>query len=117
MSRHQNHAFLIFFFACAFCTGFARAEEAPIRDAWFAKDKAKHFLASAIIAGGVSRQLHRRIGRGAEPSLYAGAGVSLSLGLAKEWSDKRKPGGLFSIKDLAADVLGTAAGVFILGQW
>lgn len=93
------------------------AKDEPVRDAWFARDKAKHFLASAIIAGGVSWQLHRGAGRGAEPSLYSGAGVSFSLGLAKEWSDGRKPAGLFSVKDLVADVLGTAAGVFFLGKW
>ena len=103
--------------ACIFNTADVRAETPSAQDAWFAKDKARHFLASAIIAGGVSWNQHRRYGRGAGPSLCAGAGLSLSLGLAKEWSDRRKPGVLFSWKDMTADLLGTAAGVFILGKW
>jgi putative lipoprotein len=106
---------MVLWTACAFCSDGARA--ASVRDAWFGKDKAKHFLASAIIAGGVSWQQHRKAGRDAETSLRTGAGVTLSLGLAKEWSDRRNPGGLFSWKDLGADLLGTAFGVFVLGKW
>jgi putative lipoprotein len=106
---------MVLWTACAFSSDGARA--IPARDGWLGRDKAKHFLASAIIAGGVAWNQHRRYNRGGEPSLYTGAGVSLSLGLAKELSDKRKPGGLFSWKDLAADALGAAAGIFILGKW
>jgi len=87
------------------------------RDPWVAKDKARHFIASALITGGLTwyqkHELHRR----SEPAVHFGIGMTLSLGVAKELSDTRKPGGFFSWKDVAADILGAAAGVLILGRW
>jgi putative lipoprotein len=103
--------------ACIFSAGAVRAESIQTKDSWFGKDKARHFLASALIGGGVSWVAHRHEGRNMAASLRTGAGVALSLGLAKECSDRRKPGGLFSWKDLTADALGAALGVFVLGKW
>lgn len=88
-----------------------------IRDSWIAKDKARHVVASALIVGGsVWYSKHKNHSR-PDDSMRFGVGFTLSLGLAKELADARKPGGLFSWKDLAADVLGIAAGAVVLGRW
>ncbi len=88
-----------------------------VRDPWTAKDKARHFFASALIAGGSTWYSKHELHRGSEPSLHFGIGVTLSLGIAKELFDTRKPGGFFSWKDFTADILGVAAGTLVLGRW
>lgn len=86
-------------------------------DSWFGQDKAKHFLLSAVITGAVSYQAKYQHDWSLKNSQYLGAGVSFSLGLAKECRDRHRPNGYFSWKDLVFDVLGVAVGIGVFSQW
>lgn len=83
-------------------------------DRWFAQDKAKHFLASAVIqsaghsllrAGGLDYR---------EASLSAGV-VTLGAGVGKELWD-RAHGRYISWKDLSVDALGGGSGAAAIRQ-
>ena len=79
------------------------------RDRWFALDKAHHFTTSAVLTGLGYYAARQEAGFDTRFAAGASAGVSISLGIGKECYDKK-----FSCKDLLADILGTAAGLFIL---
>ena len=84
-----------------------------IADKWFAKDKAEHLVVSAFLTG-VSHSVLRDFYRNREESsIYFSAGLALSLGLGKEFHDRRTAQGKFSYKDLAADILGIGLGLWI----
>ncbi|MEZ4423383.1 MAG: hypothetical protein R3E98_08245 [Gemmatimonadota bacterium] len=82
------------------------------QDAWFARDKAEHFVASAVIATG-AYAFAIPVWDCKRPRALFGAGVALGAGLLKEWSDARG-GGQASWKDLAWDVLGVASGLAVM---
>ena len=71
------------------------------------KDKQLHLAAGAIIAGTVTLAAEKE-GR-KHPELW-GIGAAVLVGLAKEMSDRRKPGNRFDGGDLAA----TAAGGIVI---
>ena len=82
-------------------------------DSWFGEDKGKHFFASAILTGGgwhISRYYWNQPCR---ISRIIGISFSFSLGFAKEFNDYRS-GRIFSLKDMAANILGILFGVFLL---
>ena len=83
----------------------------PDPDPWLGRDKALHFGASALIAGGtygiVATQADARW-----PRLLVGGGVSLAVGAAKEGADALGLGDP-SWKDFTWDVIGTVAGLAI----
>ncbi|UCB52676.1 MAG: hypothetical protein JSV10_00870 [Candidatus Zixiibacteriota bacterium] len=84
-----------------------------IADKWFARDKAEHLVASAFLSG-VSCSVFRDFYDNRErSSVYFSAALTFTLGLGKEFYDRETPQGKFSYKDLVADVLGIALGVFI----
>ena len=84
-----------------------------IVDKWLAKDKAEHLVVSAFLTG-VSYSVLRDFYRNREESsIYCSTGLALSLGLGKEFHDRRTPQGRFSYKDLAADILGIGLGLWI----
>ena len=84
-----------------------------IVDKWLAKDKAEHLVVSAFLTG-VSYSVLRDFYRNREESsIYFSTGLALSLGLGKEFHDRRTPQGRFSYKDLAADILGIGLGLWI----
>ena len=84
-----------------------------IVDKWFAKDKAEHLVVSAFLTG-VSCSVFRDFYRNREESsMYFSAALTISLGLGKEFHDRRTPQGRFSYKDLAADILGIGLGLWI----
>jgi uncharacterized protein YfiM (DUF2279 family) len=82
-------------------------------DRWLAQDKLEHLGASAFFSGvcySICRDFyHNRKG----PSLYFSASFTLGLGICKEVYDRNKPGGRFSHKDLAVDVVGIGLGLLI----
>lgn len=88
-----------------------------IPDNWFGKDKAKHFLLSAVITGAVGYYAHYEHNQNRQDSQNMAVGFSLTLGIAKEIHDKRKPAGIFSWKDLIFDGLGIVAGIGVLSRW
>src|SRR5216117_2329875 len=87
----------------------------PHPDAWFGIDKIKHFFMSAFIesvsfSALQAARVHHR-------SAMAGAiGITFGLGLGREIHDKRTPGNIFSVRDLAWDVIGTGAGAVLLSH-
>ena len=80
-------------------------------DAWFGRDKAKHFGASAALAvggyGAASLFTARQ-----PPRLLTGAALALTCGIGKELID-RYSGGDPSMRDVTWDVMGTATGLLI----
>ncbi len=100
------------------------ALSAPRGDAWWARDKALHFGASAGIAVGgyagsaLVEALVREpeLGQGGRADrklrLAIGGGLALGAGIAKELSD-RYTGGDPSWRDLGWDVVGTATGLAV----
>lgn len=85
--------------------------QSPEADAWFGPDKALHFGVSAGLAAvayaGSSLVFEDRSAR-----LMTGAGVALTIGVAKELNDLAGHGDP-SWKDLTWDVIGTATGLAI----
>lgn len=87
------------------------------RDRWWARDKAKHVAFSFFATLSAQYVLVNKAGWAESDALPASAGVTVSLGLAKEvydwrWGDSRH----FSGRDLVADGLGLALalGVIVL---
>ncbi|MEO6444544.1 MAG: hypothetical protein ABIZ91_15370 [Gemmatimonadaceae bacterium] len=79
----------------------------PARDAWFARDKVKHFLAAAAIQG-ISYAAFRQRTDHPTVALWGATGVTAAASLGKEWHDRRS-GRTFSVRDLAWDAAGTGA--------
>ena len=91
------------------------AQAAIVRDSWFSPDKIKHFFMSAFIesvtysALQAARVNHR-------PALGSAIGVTMAIGVGREIHDKRTPGNIFSVRDLAWDAVGASAGAVLLSQ-
>ncbi len=83
-------------------------------DKWWGKDKAKHFLVSAFLAGASYKIYHDQLHNKKEQSLYFSTGFTLSLGLGKEIYDETRPQKKFSYKDLIYDFLGIGVGLLII---
>ena len=80
-------------------------------DRWLARDKLAHATISLSLVG-FGYHLARYEGSFKKPSSRAAAvGITLSLGLLKELRDGTKKDNCFSLRDLAADLAGTAAGI------
>ena len=81
-------------------------------DRWFGTDKVKHFLTSAFVQSATYATLQAAgVERG---TALAGASVvTLSVGVGKEWLDRRR-GGAFSGRDLVWDAAGAGAATLVL---
>lgn len=89
--------------------------QAPTRDRWLAEDKAKHFVAS-FVATTVSASAARAAGLDPHASAWAGAGAASAIGVWKEIRDRGVRGETSSLRDLAWDGAGVAAGVVLMRQ-
>ncbi len=77
-------------------------------DSWLAQDKLLHVCMSSVIATtAYHAHRHEHGGSGLESHLFA-AEVTFVVGLAKEMRDGR-----FSYRDLVADCVGLALGIFL----
>ena len=85
-------------------------------DPWLGKDKLDHLLASAFIAG--MSYMFFRDGQNIsdEKAMIWSAGVSISIGIAKEIRDKISKKGMASFKDLLWDLLGVGIGILIYSE-
>jgi len=83
-------------------------------DAWFGKDKAKHFLASMIITGSSMWVAKHRWGTDRAASRTFGISVGISAGFAKEFLDRGGKTAHFSWRDLVADFFGILIGGTLL---
>jgi len=88
-----------------------------IHDPWLARDKAKHFLASALLTGSATYVALHRWGMHRDESQMFGIGFAFSLGVIKEISDWKRPVGHFSWKDLSFDILGIGVGFLCCAWW
>jgi len=84
-------------------------------DDWFARDKAMHFGASAIIAGATTAVLIDN-GRGKDESAATGFGVAVVFGIGKESYDAGIKRTYWSWKDFIWDVIGGAAGAMVASE-
>jgi len=91
----------------------APPERVP-NDPWFGRDKLYHFGVSAVIQG-AGHALGRAARLDYRDAAWTAAGVTLSVGVSKELSD-RAQGRFFSWRDLTADVAGGGAAAVAVRQ-
>jgi putative lipoprotein len=84
-------------------------------DGWLGEDKGKHFVTSAVVTV-IAGSAARTAGLDAGTSRVAGAAVATGAGVAKEINDHRQPGNVFSVRDLAWNLAGVAAGYAVLSR-
>ena len=91
-----------------------RNDVLPKADSWLGKDKAQHFVASFVLVsfGSVWHSVHYDNGTGQD--VRFGMGLTLGLGLAKEFLDLSASSGRFSWKDIVADLAGAGLGGLLL---
>ncbi len=83
-------------------------------ESWLGPDKARHFLASALLTGTAFLVMNQVVDRPRHESTYFAGGIVFSVGLGKEVRDgRRRPGG-FSFKDLVADIAGISFAVLLI---
>jgi putative lipoprotein len=87
-----------------------------LSDSWLGRDKVHHFLTSAFLSGVGYYFFHEEQHYSNRVSQRGGFCFSISLGLAKEVRDGLKKENAFSVKDLAADILGTLAGIALVSD-
>lgn len=78
-------------------------------DDWLGGDKLYHFVAAGVIGAGVT-SIALNNGMDDSRAPVAGFSSAVGIGVAKEVYDARVKGTFFSVKDLAWDILGGAAG-------
>jgi putative lipoprotein len=86
----------------------------PPADHWFAADKAKHFLVSAVVQG-VGHSVLRANGFAYRDAAWTAGLGTLSVGVGKELWDRHR-GRVFSWRDLGADVAGGSMGAVVMRQ-
>jgi putative lipoprotein len=84
-----------------------------VSDKWIASDKLEHLGVSAFFSGVFYNMFHDFYNNDRESSKYLSATLTLSLGLGKEFYDKKTPQGRFSYKDFVADIAGIGLGWWI----
>lgn len=82
------------------------------RDHWLGPDKLRHFLA-AFAATGYAHAGLRALDVDADGAVIGGVAFALAAGIGKEVHDVRV-GRVFSLKDLAWDLAGTALGALLV---
>ena len=85
-------------------------------DKWFAIDKVQHFSYSCLISLGCQYVLVNKFDNTEEESLPLSSAMSLGAGLLKELNDSRGNHGLFSLKDMAANMAGIGLAVLVIDQ-
>ena len=91
----------------------APPERAP-EDPWVGRDKLYHFVGSLVIQT-AGHAIGRSAGLEYRDAVWTAAGVTMSLGMAKELYD-RADGRFFSYRDLAADAIGTGTAAALIHQ-
>lgn len=87
----------------------------PAHDRWLGRDKAQHFLASALIATAAQYVLVNKLGVPERRALPVSLVLSAQAGLAKETLDAYRVGGSgFSVRDLVWDGVGIGAAALLV---
>ena len=84
-----------------------------VSDKWIAWDKLEHLGVSVFFSGVFYNMFHDFYNNERKSSTYFSATLTLSLGLGKEFYDKKTPKGRFSYKDLVADIAGIGLGLWV----
>ena len=87
-----------------------------LSDSWFSRDKTHHFITSAFLSSAGYYFLREEKKYSNNVAQQGGICFSLSLGITKEIRDGLKPNNAFSVKDLVADILGTAVGILLISD-
>jgi uncharacterized protein YfiM (DUF2279 family) len=82
---------------------------------WFAPDKGRHLVGSMISTVFIGKLSQQRFDQSMDNARVWGAGMTLSLGVAKEIFDSQSQGNWFDFKDLAVNMVGIAIGILLLG--
>ncbi len=85
-------------------------------DKYLAADKAKHFTASMISTVFFYKLFENQLNVDESQIKSYSISFTLSLGVAKEFYDKSRPGNYFSWKDILADLTGMAVGLILIHQ-
>jgi uncharacterized protein YfiM (DUF2279 family) len=83
---------------------------------WLGKDKVAHFGSSLFLTCYIYGLNHDIAEVQADSSRMTGAGISLSLGLSKEWLDSRKINNRWSWADLVWDAAGICCGLVLINN-
>ena len=108
-------------FTLAFATNILAVEsdslisDSTVTDHWIASDKGRHLVGSMLTTILMTKVSERQLNMSSDGARYVGISVTFTLGLGKEILDDRKPGNLFSVKDLTANITGIIIGLIILG--
>ena len=84
----------------------------PPGDAWFGRDKVKHFLVSAFTQS-VAYSALQAAGAGRGEALAGASAATLAVGVGKELFDRRA-GGAVSGRDLAWNLAGAGAATLVI---
>lgn len=84
-----------------------------IQDKWIAWDKLEHLGISAFFSATFYNVSHDFYYNDQRSSIYLSSGLTFSLGLGKEFYDRKIRKSKFSYKDLVADILGIGLGLWI----
>ncbi len=84
-----------------------------VSDKWMSWDKLEHLGVSAFFSGVFYNMFHDFYNNDRKSSTCFSATLTLSLGLGKEFYDRKTPPGRFSYKDLVADIVGIGLGWWI----
>lgn len=88
----------------------------PERDPWLGFDKVQHLTFSFLWTLSSQYAFVNKFGASEPRALPLSLASGATIGLSKEWYDRRYGSGLFSVRDLVADAVGLAlaAGVILL---
>jgi uncharacterized protein YfiM (DUF2279 family) len=84
----------------------------PHTDPWFGIDKLKHFFMSAFIES-VTYSVLQATRLNHNAAMGGAIGITMAVGVGRELHDRRIPGNLFSVRDIAWDALGATAGAVL----
>jgi len=91
----------------------AKKDTLNIPDKWLAWDKLEHLGISAFFSATLYNVSHDFYYNDQKSSIYLSSGLTFSLGLGKEFYDRKIRKSKFSYKDLTADILGIGLGLWI----
>ena len=83
------------------------------KDRWLGSDKVAHLTLSLFISAISYKIYHDNYYNDKDSSILFSSGFTLSLGLGKEFYDRKRPNNKFSYKDLIADIIGISLGLVL----
>jgi uncharacterized protein YfiM (DUF2279 family) len=82
---------------------------------WWAPDKGRHLVGSMISTVFMAKMGQEIFDQQSDEAKVWGAGITFSLGFAKEIFDSQSKDNRFDIQDLVADIAGIVIGIVLLG--